>query len=135
MAPFDIKVLATPEAISELTDKVLAFLREQQVDARAAHHVALAVEELVMNLGTHGNCRDQPARIKLIVEPAQVKAEITDTGPPFDPRQIADPNISAPLEDRPIGGLGLYLVRQLSRSFDYKRRKGRNVTTFSIVRS
>jgi serine/threonine-protein kinase RsbW len=135
MPPFDIKVLATPEAISELTDKVLDFLREQQVDARAAHHVALAVEELVMNLGTHGNCRDQPARIKLVVEQALVKAEIADTGPPFDPRQIADPNISAPLEERPIGGLGLYLVRQLSRSFDYKRQKGRNVTTFSIARS
>lgn len=135
MPPFDIKVLATPEAISELTDKVLDFLRAQQVDARAAHHVALAVEELVMNLGTHGNCRDQPARIKLVVEQALVKAEIADTGPPFDPRQIADPNISAPLEERPIGGLGLYLVRQLSRSFDYKRHKGRNVTTFSIARS
>jgi serine/threonine-protein kinase RsbW len=126
MAPFDIKVLATPEAISELTDKVLAFLTEQHVDARAAHHVALAVEELVMNLGTHGNCRDQPA---------QIKGEIADTGPPFDPRQLPDPNINAPLEERPIGGLGLYFVRRLSRSFDYKRRKGRNVTTFSIARS
>jgi anti-sigma regulatory factor (Ser/Thr protein kinase) len=135
MAPFDIKVLATPEAISELIDKVLAFLREQQVDTRVAHHVALAVEELVMNLGTHGNCQHQPARIKLVVEPAQIKAEIADTGPPFDPRQVADPNIDAPLDGRPIGGLGLYLVRRLSRTFDYKRRKGRNVTTFSIARS
>jgi serine/threonine-protein kinase RsbW len=128
-------VLATPEAISDLTDKMLAFLVEQRVDARAAHHVALAVEELVTNLGTHGNCRHQLARIKLVVEPAQVKGEITDNGPPFDPRQVADPNINAPLEDRPVGGLGLYLVRRLSRTFDYKRRDGRNVTTFSIARS
>jgi serine/threonine-protein kinase RsbW len=135
MAPFNIEVLATPEAVSDLNDKVLIFLREQQVDTRAAHHVAMAVEELVVNLGTHGNCRHHPARIKLVVEATQVKAEIADTGPPFDPRRIADPNLDAPLEDRPIGGLGLYLVRQLSRTFDYKRRKGRNVTTFSIARS
>jgi anti-sigma regulatory factor (Ser/Thr protein kinase) len=135
MAPLETEVLATPEAIAALTDRVLAFLEEQRVDARATHHVALVIEELVTNLGTHGNCRDHPARIKLVVEPAQVKGEIRDTGPPFDPRSAPDPDIEAPLEDRPIGGLGLYLTRKLSRTLEYSQQNGQNLTTFAIARS
>lgn len=135
MAPLETDVLATPEAISALTERVLAFLEEQQVDARAAHHVALVVEELVTNLGTHGNCRDKPAKIRLVVEPAQVVGEIVDTGPPFDLRLAPDPAIEAPIEDRPIGGLGLYLIRKLTSTLEYSHQNGQNLTTFAIARS
>jgi anti-sigma regulatory factor (Ser/Thr protein kinase) len=135
MAPFETEVLATPEAITALTEQVLAFLADQQVDARATHHVALVVEELVTNLGSHGNCRDAPATVRLVVEPAQVTGEIRDSGPPFDPRLAPDPGVDAPIEDRPIGGLGLYLVRELSTALTYAHEDGRNVTRFAITRS
>lgn len=135
MAPLETEVLATPEAISALTEKVLAFLEEQQVDTRAAHHVALVVEELVTNLGTHGNCRDKPAKIRLVVEPGQVTGEIIDTGPPFDLRLAPDPAVDAPLEERPIGGLGLFLIRKLTSALEYSHQNGQNLTTFAITRS
>ncbi len=135
MALFETDVLATPEAIAALTAQAQAFLADQQVDARAAHHVALVVEELVTNLGSHGNCRDKPARIRLTVQSDRVTGEIIDTGPPFDPRLAADPDFEAPIEERPIGGLGLYLVRELSSTLDYSHENGRNVTSFAIARS
>ena len=135
MPPLEIEVLATPEAISDLTGRIMAFLEEQRVDGRATHHVAMVVEELVTNLGTHGNCRDKPAKVRLTVEPAQVKGEIVDTGPSFDPREAPDPDVDASVEDRPIGGLGLYLVRQLASSLEYSHRNGENSTTFTIARS
>jgi len=135
MAPLETEVLATSEAISALTEKVLAYLEEQQVDSRAAHHVALVVEEIVTNLGTHGNCRDKPAKIRLMVEPAQVTGEIIDTGPPFDLRLAPDPAIEVPLEERPIGGLGLYLIRKLTSTLEYSHQNGQNLTTFAIARS
>jgi serine/threonine-protein kinase RsbW len=135
MPPLETEVLATPEAIAELTDRVLAFLKEEQVEARATHHVALIVEELVTNLGTHGNCDEKPARIKLMVEPTQVKGEILDTGPPFDPRTAPDPDVEASVNDRPIGGLGLYLIRKLSCRLEYSHQNGQNLTTFTIARS
>jgi anti-sigma regulatory factor (Ser/Thr protein kinase) len=132
---FDTEVLATPEAVGALTDAVRAFLHDQKVGARAAHHVALVVEEIVTNLGTHGNCKDKPARVRIEVAPDEVRGEIVDTGPPFDPRQLPDPDIDAPMDERPIGGLGIYLIRKLSRSFDYAHRDGRNSTIFAIARS
>jgi len=97
--------------------------------------VALVVEEIVTNLGTHGNCRDKPAKIRLMVEPAQVTGEIIDTGPPFDLRLAPDPAIEVPLEERPIGGLGLYLIRKLTSTLEYSHQNGQNLTTFAIARS
>jgi serine/threonine-protein kinase RsbW len=135
MPPFEADILATPEAISSLTERILAFLEEQQVDARATHHVALVVEELVTNLGMHGNCLDKPATVRITVEPAQVNGEIIDTGPPFDPAQAPTPDIEASISDRPIGGLGLYLVRQFTKSFEYLHRNDKNFTRFSIARA
>lgn len=133
-ARFEKNTLATPGAISELTDEVVAFLDEQGVEVRAAHHIVLVLNEVLTNLGTHGGCADRPARIAVIVEPGKVTGEIVDKGPAFDPRFAPDPILDAAVDDRPVGGLGLYLVRKLSSSLEYARRNGENCLTFAISR-
>ena len=134
MSEFRAEVIAAPEPISGLIERVMAFLDEAQVDARATHHVALIVEEFLTNLGTHGNCRETPARITIAVEPHHVCGEIVDAGTPFDPRQAPAPALDVAAEDRPEGGLGLFLVRQLSATLDYARRDGENRTRFTVAR-
>jgi anti-sigma regulatory factor (Ser/Thr protein kinase) len=135
MTQFAANALATPEAISGLTDTLLTFLKDQNVDARTTHHVALIVEEVLTNVGTHGNCRDTPARITVTVEPTQVRGEIVDSGEPFDPREAADPDLDLAPDERPVGGLGLFLVRQLACNLEYERRKEENWTTFAVART
>ena len=132
---FERSTLATPEAISDLTDEVMAFLDGRGVEVRAAHHTALVLSEVLTNLATHGRCPDRPARVAVTVEPGQVTGEIVDKGPPFDPRLAPDPALDAAAADRPIGGLGLYLVRKLSCSLEYARRNDENCLTFAIRRS
>jgi serine/threonine-protein kinase RsbW len=134
MTQLTSNVLPRPEAISELTDSIMAFLQEQNVDARATHHVALIVEEVLTNLGTHGNCNDRPARITVTVGPAEVEGEIVDCGSPFDPRLAPTPDLDLAPEDRATGGLGLFLVRQLSYKFEYEHRDGENRTMFAVAR-
>ena len=134
MTRFEISMLATPEAISALTENVMAFLSEQGVGTRTTHHVALVLDEVLTNLGTHGNCRDQPAKIAIVVEPDKVTGKVIDTGPPFDPRDAPDPSLDLSADDRPIGGLGLYLVRKLSCALEYTRQNDENCTTFAIRR-
>lgn len=134
-ARFETKVVATPEAISNLTDEVIAFLEGQGVEARATHHTALVLDEVLTNLGTHGDCRDRPARIALVVETDKVTGEIIDTGPPFDPRLALAPDLNMPATERPVGGLGLYLVRTLSSALEYARRNDENCMSFAISRT
>jgi len=127
-------VVPAAEPISRLTTQLQDFLRGCGVDARTVHHVALIVEELLTNIGTHGRCRDVPAHVELTVAPNEVSGVIADRGTPFDPRQPTGPDPDLPLAERPVGGLGLVLVRKLSSRLDYAAGGGGNVTTFAVAR-
>ena len=59
-----------------------------------------------------------------------LKVVFTDDGVAFDPtREIAEPDVNAPLAERKIGGLGMFMVKKLAKSVNYERRDGRNVLT------
>ncbi len=132
---FEARVLAQPAAISDVSGRILDALAAAGVDARAAHHVGLALEELLTNLGTHGNCADVPAIVRVFVDPDRVKAEIVDTGPAFDLRDAADPKLDDDVAERAIGGLGLFLIRQLASDIGYTRLDGANCTRFTVART
>lgn len=53
----------------------------------------------------------------------------SDSGIPFDPLKATEPNLSHPMEERPIGGLGIHLVRQFMDSMEYRRENDRNILT------
>ena len=64
--------------------------------------------------------------------PASLQLLLEDDGIAFDPTQAAAPDLTLDLEDRPVGSLGLYLVRALSRSMAYARLDGRNRLDVSL---
>ena len=125
---------ARPREISDLADRAGDFLAKAGVDARATHHVAMILSELLTNLGTHGGLSDDPATVRISIEPRQVLAEIIDAGPAFDPRSAPAPDFSGSAEDIQVGGLGLFLMRKLASAVDYGRDAGRNRTSFAIER-
>jgi serine/threonine-protein kinase RsbW len=131
---FAADIVPDPMAIAELTGDVAKFLRGAGVDARAVHHVALVIEEILTNVATHGGSPDAQASVALEVQPDRVSGEIGDCGNPFDPRSGPEPDITAPLEERRVGGLGLHLVRKLTSALDYRRDGKQNRTAFSILR-
>jgi anti-sigma regulatory factor (Ser/Thr protein kinase) len=134
MARFTVDIAPNSEAIGRLTDDVTDFLQGAGVDARAVHHVALVIDEILTNVATHGGCPDAPATVALEVQPDRISGEIGDFGKPFDPRTGPAPDFGAPLEERRIGGLGLHLVRQLTSVLEYRSDGKRNWTTFCIPR-
>lgn len=91
----------------------------------------LCVEELVLNVVNHGF--DDPGEHDILVDlhfredGRTLTVQITDDGRAFDPVSDAPaPNLGASLEDRPLGGLGLHLVRTLMDDISYRREGGRN---------
>jgi serine/threonine-protein kinase RsbW len=134
MSGFAASVLAQPALVAELNARVLDFLQRQQVDARAANHVALVIEEVLTNIGTHGRCTDRPVQVALTVAPGRVDGEIVDTGLPFDPRDAPEPDLAGNAGERPAGGLGLFLVRRLTSALEYASRNGENCLHFAVAR-
>jgi sigma-B regulation protein RsbU (phosphoserine phosphatase) len=59
----------------------------------------------------------------------RLKFTIVDSGSPFDPTAQEEADTSLSVEDRPIGGLGIHLVRQLMDSINYERTEGKNILT------
>jgi sigma-B regulation protein RsbU (phosphoserine phosphatase) len=91
----------------------------------------LAIEEAVVNVmsyaypvGTVGN-----VNIEAQADDERLKFTIVDNGIPFDPTAKAEVDITLGVEERPIGGLGIHLVRQLMDSINYERIDGKNVLT------
>jgi anti-sigma regulatory factor (Ser/Thr protein kinase) len=134
MGEFVSDIVAEPAAISAMIGQAADFLRQAGVDARTAHHVALALDELLTNVTMHGGGQ-APASVRITIHPDRVQAEIVDSGIIFDPRQSPDPDLAVDLAERPIGGLGLLLVRRLTSGLDYQRSDDRNRTSFWVDRS
>ena len=93
--------------------------------------VNLALEELGLNIMDYGLERpEQEIEITLKADEDSLVIEIMDEGRPFDPLTDApEPDLSLPIEDRRVGGLGIHLVRTMMDDMQYRREQGRNHLT------
>ena len=91
--------------------------------------IRLAVEEAVSNTIRHGYDDDRPHEIivRAAVDGGRLKLEIEDDAKAFDPLAAPMPDLTLPVEEKPIGGLGLLLVRTVADSVEYKREGNRNL--------
>ena len=113
--------------------RIDAFCAGHGLPPEIAYEVNLAVDELVTNTIGYGCDDGGEHRIELVVrlEGGTLVVEIVDDGGEFDPLQAPEPDIGAPLQDRAIGGLGIYLVRKTMDGVAYRRQDGRNVVTLT----
>jgi len=111
-----------------LGDFVEDFGRRHGLGASLVFELSLALDELVTNISTHGCHVGEPSSIyiSLRCEGAELVAVVEDDGPAFDPCQVPPPDVSCPLEERCIGGLGIHLVRNLMDAMSYEREEGVN---------
>lgn len=134
-APFTAEIRAEPLAISALTEQAMEYLGAAGVDARATHHVALVIDEMLTNVASHGEAPGGTVRVRIDILLDRVTAEILDPGLPFDPRTAPAPDLETDVENRAIGGVGLLLVKTLTSELDYERSGDRNRTRFAVARA
>ena len=95
------------------------------------NRVQLAAEEVLVNIISYAY-PDKSGDIEITYDVNEDKGlmiEIVDWGVPFDPLSIPEPDIDAPIEDRKIGGLGIYIMRSIMDEVDYRRQGDRNTLT------
>ncbi len=88
----------------------------------------IALEEIFMNVVTHGTPAGSQGRVDVCLALAEgsLTLAVEDEGPPFDPLMLPAPDTRSPLEERRVGGLGVYFVRQLMDAVSYSRVGARN---------
>lgn len=101
------------------------------VGARDLFAIKLALDEVVTNVirYAHDDAGDHEIVVRLGREGDEMAAEVEDEGRPFDPLQVSAPDLAAPLEERPVGGLGIHLARQMTHRLEYRRQGDHNVLT------
>jgi serine/threonine-protein kinase RsbW len=118
-------MLTLGPALQEIT-RLRAWLealgREQRLDPDLVERLTYCSEELFTNIVTHNPVSPAPIRVRLDLHGAEVALTVEDDGTPFDPTRVPPPTMPRSIEEAPIGGLGLHLVRQFSSGMAYERR-------------
>ena len=119
------------EELDRLSAAIEDFGRDNNWAPDLTFQVNLALEELWLNVVNYGHDGGfHEVEIELTSEAEALTIEITDDGKPFNPLNEAPaPDVTASLEDRSLGGLGLHLVRTLMDELRYRREEGRNHLT------
>lgn len=88
----------------------------------------LVLEESMINVISYGSEDGRLARVRLDLyqDGETVRLELSDDGVAFDPSSLPTPDLSLDIEHRPIGGLGVYLIRTMMDSVSYRREGGWN---------
>lgn len=119
------------EQIALLPEYLEAVAKKAQLDHEAIFNLNLALEEAVSNviLYAYPEGTDNVIDIDATVDGKRVTFVISDTGKPFDPTTKEEVDINAEMSQRPIGGLGIHLVRTIMDTVSYERKEEKNILT------
>ena len=117
-------------AASDYLDEVLGAPDAPVGDAAALHVI---LDEICSNIVKHSKASGFEVYGEIMDAPPGVKLTFIDDGVAYDPLSHADPDISLPAEDRPIGGLGIMMVKKMATSVSYHRAQNHNYLT--VVRA
>ena len=128
---FHVSLPAKLSAVRGLAEMVEEFGDVNSLSPNKVYMINLALEELITNTVSYGldGVADPEIGIGMHVRDGVLAVTVVDNGHPFDPTQDTNPDLSSPIEDRPIGGLGLHLVKVFANRIAYEYAEGRNCLT------
>ena len=122
------EIPAELEQIQKVSEKIEQCMKTHGWGEDAVLDVQLAVEEAVTNSILHGyDGTSGTIAIRIETTPHYITVEIADDAPAFDPLSVPDPDVNTDLEDRQIGGLGIFLIRRVMDEVTYRFDGKRNI--------
>jgi anti-sigma regulatory factor (Ser/Thr protein kinase) len=122
-------------SLGRFTDFVHDGAREAALGEDEMGRLDLILEEILVNVFNYAYAEAESgtATVEYRVEgPAALLVRVRDGGTAYNPLDRPDPDLTLDIESRPIGGLGVYLVRTLANSVEYRREDGENVLSFRV---
>ena len=130
----NVSLMARLSELRDLAAMVETFGEAHDLPHRTNFIINLALEELITNTLVHGQFEDgvEPEiGISLGVNESRVMVVLESNGGQFDPTEDSNPDLTSDLADRPIGGLGLHLVKSQADGFEYEWINGINRITLA----
>ena len=126
------------DAIPENNEAVLDFVRTELeaigCPLKTQNQIAISIEEIFVNIAHYAyNPEVGAARICITISDNTLKLVFEDSGKPYNPLEKSDPDITASVEDRKIGGLGVFMVKKMMDTVEYRYEDGKNRLTMTKV--
>jgi len=126
-----IRLPAHLDYLEDLINSTLSYLRSAGIAGETASEIHLAVDEACTNSIKYAYPEDRRGDIELSCQIDHGLATITirDWGYPFNPLDMPPPDLNLDIDTRPVGGLGIYLMKKFSDRLEYRREDGSNLLT------
>jgi len=128
----ELTIAATVENIETVTQFVNEQLEALDCPIKAQMQIDIAIDELFGNIAHYAynpGTGDATVRVEVVREPLSVVITFIDRGVPYDPLSNADPDTGLSLEERGVGGLGIYIVKKSMDEITYSYQDGKNILT------
>lgn len=125
-------VPASMEYMDVVLEAMEQYLKERRCPPEIATKLEIALEEIFTNVASyayHGEPGEFHLSCMLEQGSGQLEMQFKDYGIPFNPLEKPEPDMGVPFEKRPIGGLGIYMVRVFADEAEYEYRDGCNILT------
>ena len=126
----ELDIEAAEGNLETVIDFVNKNLKAIDCPAKAAMQIDVAVEEIFINIAKYAYSPDKGnaiVRVDVCEDPVTVTITFIDQGIPYDPLAKDDPNIKLSAQERVIGGLGIFMTKQLMDDVVYEYKDGRNI--------
>jgi anti-sigma regulatory factor (Ser/Thr protein kinase) len=129
----EITVTAADSSLETAQDFVNGCVEHLNPSDQVRMNVAVAVEEIFVNIAHYAYPPGEPGDVTIRCEADAGVGRLTvvfmDEGAPYNPLERPDPDVNLPLEERPIGGLGIFMTKRLMDGVEYRHEAGKNVLT------
>ncbi len=127
----ELHIAAKVENLNQVLGFIEEYLDAQGCAMKVQMQMAIAVEEIFVNIAHYAYETEGggDATIQLCMNDRQVAVTFTDSGKPYDPLAKPDPDVTLPVEEREIGGLGIYMVKKSMDDMRYERKDDQNILT------
>lgn len=131
-------VSASMDNLTEVMDFVREYLGDSEYSIKDVYHVMMSVEEIVTNIVSYAYGQQEDGQIEIscgFVDDAKKRLRIRfrDRGVAYNPLERSDPDLAVPFDQRPVGGLGIFLVKLYMDATEYRYEDGCNCLTIEKV--
>lgn len=104
------------------------YSKENKLTEKTVHDIQMALDELLTNIVNYGyeDSDEHKIDVRFGINDDAVRVEIIDDSKPYNILEQENPDISLSVEDKPIGGLGIFLIKKLMSNVDYYTKEGKN---------
>ena len=119
------------EATLENMDTVMDFVNKhiEEYPSKIKNQIGIAVDEIFSNIASYAYNPETGVAAVRIEAGENITIEFEDSGAPYNPLTAPAPDISLPAQKREIGGLGIFMVKNIMDSVEYRREGNKNILT------